>query len=200
MAKNEAVTGPGSEDEEAFRLSMKRMREERGWTQAELAKRMTDSGWSGMYQMTIGRMEKGVRPIRIGEARGLAKVFGVTVGMMIAPPESSKPVEALKNTVLKLDDLVPRMSDDIDEHFFFSKVLLPGEIAAVEECGYQEWADEDLKVSIEGFLKRARRRREETLRDIEDAVMEKKNAEYEHTRAGLARAMRDLESDDGVDS
>src|SRR5699024_12296747 len=97
------------------------MGEERGWTQAELAKRMTDSGWSGMYQMTIGRMEKGVRPIRIGEARGLAKVFGVTVGMMIAPPESSKPVEALKNTVLKLDDLVPRRSYATDERLFCQK-------------------------------------------------------------------------------
>src|SRR5699024_9011932 len=115
MARRESVSGPGDEDEEAFIRSMKRLREERGWTQADLARKMTDIGWSGMYQTTISRMEKGERPVRIGEARGLARVFEVTVGMMIAQPESSKPVEALKNSVLKIDDIKRRLWDDIDE-------------------------------------------------------------------------------------
>lgn len=200
MARRESVTGPGMEEEAAFIRSMKQLREDRNWTQADLAKRMTDSGWSGIYQTTISRIESGDRPVRIGEARGIARVFEVTVGMMIAPPESSKPVEALKNTVLKLDDLVPRISESIDEHFFFSKVLLPREIAAVEECGYEDWADEDMTISIEGFLERARRRQKETLRDIEDEVMERNNSEHEFTQSEWARAIENLEKDDGVDN
>lgn len=171
MAKNGAVTGPGSEDEESFRVSMKRMREERGWTQAELANRMTDSGWSGMYQMTIGRMEKGVRPIRIGEARGLAKVFGVTVGMMIAPSESSRPIEELKDTVLKVDELKSRLVSDLDDYYAWSKRILPYNIESVVNSGYEEWADADMRESIKLYLARAKRHWATTVDEVVDEVM-----------------------------
>lgn len=171
MAKNEAVTGPGSEDEESFRLSMKRMREERGWTQAELANRMTDSGWSGMYQMTIGRMEKGVRPIRIGEARGLAKVFGVTVGMMIAPSESSRPIEELKDTVLKLDALKSSLRSSMEDYWNISGSVLPEEIEQAESSGYEEWADADMRESIKLYLARAKRHWATTVDEVVDEVM-----------------------------
>lgn len=171
MAKNGAVTGPGSEDEESFRVSMKRMREERGWTQAELANRMTDSGWSGMYQMTIGRMEKGVRPIRIGEARGLAKVFGVTVGMMIAPSESSRPIEELKDTVLKVDELKSRLVSDLDDYYAWSKRILPYNIESVVNSGYEEWADADMRESIKLYLARAKRHWATTVDEVVDEAM-----------------------------
>lgn len=200
MARRESVSGPGDEDEEAFIRSMKRLREERGWTQADLARKMTDIGWSGMYQTTISRMEKGERPVRIGEARGLARVFEVTVGMMIAQPESSKPVESLKNSVMKLEEVRSRLRSDIEEQFVFSKVLLPSEISDVENCGYEDWADDDMKVTIQRFLERARTLQAETLRDIEDAVMEERNAAYEANETSLTRAMESLASDDGVDN
>lgn len=177
MARRESVSGPGDEDEKAFIRSMKRLREDRGWTQADLAREMTDLGWSGMYQTTISRMEKGERPVRIGEARGLAKVFGVTVGMMIAQPESSKPVEALKNSVLKLDDVRGRLIGDIEEHFVFSQVLLPKEISDVENCGYESWADDDMRASIENFLARARRHQATSMQEIVDEAMEEHEAD-----------------------
>lgn len=171
MARRESVSGPGDEDEEAFIRSMKRLREDRGWTQADLARKMTEYGWSGMYQTTISRIEKGERPVRIGEARGLATVFGVTVGMMIAQPESSKPVEALKNSVMKLDELKKRLVGDLEEHFVFAQMILPREIAEVEECGYESWADDDMKASIENFLSRARKHAERSVSDLVDEAM-----------------------------
>lgn len=200
MARRESVSGPGDEDEEAFIRSMKRLREERGWTQADLSRKMADIGWSGMYQTTISRMEKGERPVRIGEARGLARVFDVTVGMMIAQPESSKPVETLKNSVMKLEDVRQRLRGAIDEQFAISKLLLPGEISEVEECGYEDWADDEMKESIQRLLERARVLQAETLRDIEDEVAKDGASRYVKGEAVLSESIEAPEDARGVDS
>jgi|GEM_PF-1258091 Helix-turn-helix. len=53
------------------------LREERGWSQSELARRMVEAGWPKYTQMTVSRTEKGDRPIRLNEAESLANVFGV---------------------------------------------------------------------------------------------------------------------------
>lgn len=179
---------------------MKRLREERGWTQADLSRKMADIGWSGMYQTTISRMEKGERPVRIGEARGLARVFDVTVGMMIAQPESSKPVETLKNSVMKLEDVRQRLRGAIDEQFAFSKLLLPGEISEVEECGYEDWADDEMKESIQRLLERARYLQAETLQDIEDEVAKDGASRYVKGEAVLSESIEAPEDARGVDS
>lgn len=143
------------EDEKAFRASMKRLREERGWTQADLARELTESGWTGVYQTTISRMEKGERPIRIGEARGIARVFNVTVGLMIVPTEERKPVEELRKSVHTLDGLYNSIGADSDR-FRFLQNLLPDAIEAVESSDFRDWADADMRATIEGDLKRAR--------------------------------------------
>lgn len=53
------------------------LREERGWSQSELARRMVEAGWPKYTQMTVSRTEKGERPIRLNEVEALAQVFGV---------------------------------------------------------------------------------------------------------------------------
>lgn len=201
MARRESVTGPGMEEEAEFVRAMKRLRDERGWTQADLAKKMTEMGWSGIYQTTISRIESGDRPVRIGEARGIAKTFGVTVGLMLAKPESSKPVEALKNSVLRLDDLTLRLREDIEDHYVFSRMILPKEMDDVRESGYSDWADVDMKASIELFLRRAQRHVDTSIGDLVDDVMEQRNAEAEATIESVERAQRFLASEDhGVDN
>lgn len=158
------------EDEEAFRASMRSLREERGWTQADLARELTESGWSGVYQTTISRMEKGERPIRIGEARGIARVFGVTVGLMIVPADERKPVETLRKSVFMLQGLYESIGADIDK-FKFLQGLLPDEIDAVESSQFREWADEDMRVLVEDDLRRARDLIKKDIRDAFDDWM-----------------------------
>lgn len=53
------------------------LREERGWSQSELARRMVEAGWPKYTQMTVSRTEKGERPIRLNEMETLAQVFDV---------------------------------------------------------------------------------------------------------------------------
>ncbi|GAA1363066.1 hypothetical protein GCM10009596_23580 [Arthrobacter rhombi] len=61
------------------------LREERGWTQSELARRMAEFGWPKYTQMTVSRTEKGERPVRLNEAEALAEVFGVEMYALWLP-------------------------------------------------------------------------------------------------------------------
>ncbi|MEV6662756.1 helix-turn-helix domain-containing protein [Streptomyces nigra] len=71
--------------EEAMGKQVKRIRELRGWSQQELARRMADKGYS-WRQTTVAKTEAADRPIRVNEVQGLAVVFGVTVNDLLAVP------------------------------------------------------------------------------------------------------------------
>lgn len=74
---------PEEIEETQFRVSVKDLREQRKWSQGELARRMAAEGWTDFHQTTISRIEKGARPVRLGEARTLARLLGADVGLMI---------------------------------------------------------------------------------------------------------------------
>ncbi|QER88599.1 helix-turn-helix domain-containing protein [Streptomyces tendae] len=71
--------------EEVMGKQVKRIRELRGWSQQELARRMVDKGYS-WRQTTVAKTEAADRPIRVNEVQGLAIVFGVTVNDLLAVP------------------------------------------------------------------------------------------------------------------
>lgn len=73
----------GAVEEANFVANMKRLRADRGWSQGELAKRMKVAGWDKFHQTTISRIEQGVQPVRLGEARGIADALGTTVDQMV---------------------------------------------------------------------------------------------------------------------
>lgn len=54
----------------------------RGWSQSELARRMSEAGWPNYTQMTVSRTEKGERPIRLDELISYAEVFERPVAEM----------------------------------------------------------------------------------------------------------------------
>lgn len=53
------------------------MREARGWSQTELAENLAKHGFE-YHQTTIGKLESGSRPLRIGELFAMAHVFEVS--------------------------------------------------------------------------------------------------------------------------
>lgn len=81
MANNEGEI----QAEERFRQSLRARREQRGWSMGELARRMVAEGWDDFHQATISRLEKGQRPIRVAEARTLARLLETSVSEMMAP-------------------------------------------------------------------------------------------------------------------
>lgn len=57
----------------------------RGWSQQELATRMSERG-QGWRQTTVAKTEAADRPIRVNEVQALAVVFGVTAGDLLSVP------------------------------------------------------------------------------------------------------------------
>src|SRR5690242_13035242 len=60
------------------------LREERGWTQAETARRMKPYGYS-WAQSTVARIESGQRPLRLNEVVHVAALFGVSPIELLVP-------------------------------------------------------------------------------------------------------------------
>jgi len=63
---------------------LKRLRNERGWSQEEVARRMTASGYD-WHQTTVGRTESAARPLRVNEAVVLAAIFEVPITQLLVP-------------------------------------------------------------------------------------------------------------------
>lgn len=66
---------------------MRRAREELGWTQAELAKRMSDVGVS-LHASAIAKIEAATRSIRINEAAAIADILGCPLDQLVEPPSN----------------------------------------------------------------------------------------------------------------
>ena len=75
---------PEQIEELRFREAMQNLRNARGWSQGELARRMVAEGWKDFHQATISRIEKGSRPVRLGEARAIARILDVPLSSMLA--------------------------------------------------------------------------------------------------------------------
>lgn len=97
MVDKEVQDAPDLEERQ-FARNMQKMREGQGWSQSELARKMVEAGWSNYNQMTVSRTEKGERPIRLSEAKALARIFGSHVEEMSASDERYSVNVALKAT------------------------------------------------------------------------------------------------------
>ncbi|MFJ9523370.1 helix-turn-helix domain-containing protein [Kitasatospora sp. NPDC101801] len=90
-----------SEEHAAERVRLER--EARGWSTAELAKRMTKAGYP-INQSSVWRIESGEprRRINLDEAIGFAKVFELTLEDFLGPalPADEKRMQAIADTVV----------------------------------------------------------------------------------------------------
>lgn len=78
--------------ERTFALRMRHLREANGWSQAELARRVSEVSGSSVNSSTITRWERnadpagsGARGIRLRDAAYIARAFAVDVDEMIYP-------------------------------------------------------------------------------------------------------------------
>ena len=73
-------------DDELFGLSVRRWREERGWSMADLNDRLIQEGLANFHPTTVGRIERGERPVRLIEAKAIAAVLNATVEELLGEP------------------------------------------------------------------------------------------------------------------
>jgi transcriptional regulator with XRE-family HTH domain len=62
--------------EQAVARKIRELRQAAGWSQGQMAQRMTAAGHS-WYPQTVGRVELQERHVRIGELVDLAAIFGI---------------------------------------------------------------------------------------------------------------------------
>lgn len=89
QATNSASLPPHEQDARLFRLSMRRLREEMGWTQNQLATELRQAGASEFSQVAVARLERGERAVKLGEARIIAKILGTSIDKMLEPQNLS---------------------------------------------------------------------------------------------------------------
>jgi len=82
------MTAP-EEDDGRFAERMQQIRERLGISQSALVGRLRDNGWSKVHQTTVSRIEKGERPVRLGEARAIASALGVPLSRLVEPDPAS---------------------------------------------------------------------------------------------------------------
>ncbi|KAB8196813.1 helix-turn-helix domain-containing protein [Nonomuraea phyllanthi] len=69
--------------EAIFGVRVRELRQARGWSQEELADRLTQQAGLQFHQTQIGKVESGTRPIRLNEAAALALIFNVPLQDLI---------------------------------------------------------------------------------------------------------------------
>lgn len=145
--------------EELARENIARLRKERGWSQAEVAQRMSALGFDGFGQMTVSRTEKGERPLRVSELEGYAGLFEVHVhelwqtsqtrALMEATRElrdatsdlqsaTARYVEAQKSMAAVVEPLVHELDDSEAAITLFDIATLPQHIVQQSVEDYQE--------------------------------------------------------------
>jgi transcriptional regulator with XRE-family HTH domain len=93
--------------EKVIAQKVRQLRTERGWSQEDLAERMTRLGWP-MHQTTVAKMEAGKRPIRAGEVYGLALVFGLPIQALWYLPVPGEPwaLADMRRRLQETDDYI----------------------------------------------------------------------------------------------
>ena len=77
--------------ERAIGVKIRQLREQRGWSQADLSDRLANYGWQ-LHQTNISKLEAGRRPMRVAEAAALAAVFGLPIVALWYLPLEGEPL------------------------------------------------------------------------------------------------------------
>lgn len=156
MVEKQETEPEGLDEERHFIANMKRIREELGLSQGELAKLMESGGWKGFHQTTISRIEKGERPVRLSEARGLSKALGALVGQMILPPKESKSLRDLELAVMRTEQAGKNIGYSVGE-LLDSQFVLKLELEKARELSVDPSADEWVTERYSNVLEAAKR-------------------------------------------
>lgn len=66
---------------------IRQRRQERGWTQAELAAKMRGRGHESMTTSRQSEVERGIRKIDVDEAISYARIFGTPLTELLGVPD-----------------------------------------------------------------------------------------------------------------
>lgn len=98
--------------DEQFGKTVRAQREQRGWSQADMAKMLSDKGIQPMHPTTVAKIEAGDRSVRINEALGIADLFEVSVDSLLGRKHLTQD-EELAQRLRELHGLADRYISEI---------------------------------------------------------------------------------------
>lgn len=97
-----------------FGSQVRTLRELRGWTQEQLAARLTELLGVEVHPLKVGRTEGGVRPVPLGEAMAFAAALDTTLDALLSG--TTDPAFAERVAVqMEAGRLVQRLCDALEE-------------------------------------------------------------------------------------
>lgn len=168
------------------------LREERGWSQSELARKMVDAGWTTYNQMTVSRTEKGDRPIRLNEIAALADIFEVDMYSLWLPRSVRGYAVAMKEVEKLSEELYALTRQYLRAQF---RLACAADVAdlAEEELSY---AANQLLITPERLARQARANEESSSEAVTALVAEPANDQESKAEAAFwdseKRKLREL--------
>jgi transcriptional regulator with XRE-family HTH domain len=106
------VTRPDPEEQAGRALRMLRIA--KGWSQAEVARRMQAYGYD-FHQTTIAKIEFAQRPLRVRELADFAALYGVQVHELVYPPnEANHSFEEIGQEIEMLEEDLSQTEQTLD--------------------------------------------------------------------------------------
>jgi transcriptional regulator with XRE-family HTH domain len=143
--------------DDRFGKRVKAERETRGWSQAEMAKILSDRGLRPMHPTTVAKIEAGDRSVRINEAVGIADLFKVSMDDLLGRKQGTErneltyPLRVLRDTARRSAEQVGAMAESIREQL----AELPGEFDGadvLQRAGLDVWGS-DLPEAMSGLMR-----------------------------------------------
>lgn len=96
--------GTESRSQIQFRKKARYEREQRGWSQADVAKMLTAKGIDGIYHSTVAKIESGERAVRLDEAAAMADLFAMSLDILVARHSNERREDELAYYLRQLRD------------------------------------------------------------------------------------------------
>lgn len=105
---------------------LRKWRAARGWSQQDVADRMSRNFGYGWHQTTVARIEGRARPLRLNETVALAMLFDVDLAQLLRPPQATvaeieqlrrreAELTAREQALAEMRDRVRRQLDDVHQ-------------------------------------------------------------------------------------
>lgn len=121
--------------EQRFSTALRQTREQRGWSQADLAREARQAGLRNFHPTTVSRIEANERSVRLNEADLLAGLFDVTLPELLQP---STPFSAASRTAARITEWEAAVSTLRAAHEGF---LQADAVLTISVASLQEWLD-----------------------------------------------------------
>ena len=109
-ATTEERPAPAGLADERFAANIRERREDRKWSQADLARRMTERGWP-YYPQTVQRIEAGHRKVSVGEAKALAEILETTVDRLTWPGQEASAASLLQTYIVRVEQAFEQIGE-----------------------------------------------------------------------------------------